>query len=60
MGTKTYRIEKELSEIACDKAIEYIGKNKEMITESQVINASIKKGLEVITEEDIKKYIREK
>lgn len=60
MGTKTYRIEKELSDIASSKAIEYIGKNKEMITEAQVINASIKKGLEVITEQDIKNYVNKK
>ena len=60
MGTKTFRIEKELADKASDKAIEYISKNKEMITESQIINASIRKGIEKLSDEDIRKHIESK
>ena len=60
MTAKTYRVEAELAKEACEKMIEYIAENREVVTEAQVINASIKKGLESLTHEDIRKYIDSK
>lgn len=60
MTAKTYRVEAELAKEACGKMIEYIAENREVVTEAQVINASIKKGLESLTDEDIRKYVDSK
>lgn len=60
MTAKTYRVEAELAKNACEKMIEYIAEHREVVTEAQVINASIKKGLESLTDEDIRKYIDSK
>lgn len=57
MKAKTYRIEAELAQAACEKMIAYITKNQEPVTEAQIVNASVKKGLKTLTDEEIKEYL---
>lgn len=57
MKAKTYRVTSELSKAACEKMIEYITEKQEAVTEAQIINASIDKGIKDLTHEDIGKFI---
>lgn len=54
---KTYRVEAELAKAACERMIEFITEEQEPVTEAQIINTSIKKGLLQLTNEEIKEYI---
>lgn len=56
---KTYRIEAELAKAACERMIEFITEEQEPVTEAQIINTSIKKGLLQLTNEEIKEYINQ-
>ncbi len=56
---KTYRVEAELAKAACERMIEFITEEQEPVTEAQIINASIKKGLLQLTNEEIKEYIHQ-
>lgn len=58
MKPKTYRIDGELAKSAADKAVEYITENQTLVTEAQIINVSIKKGLECLTHEEITEFIK--
>lgn len=55
---KTYRVDADLATAACEKMIEFITEEQEPVTEAQIINASIKKGLLELTNEEIKEYIQ--
>lgn len=55
--TKTYRVNQELAELAAEKMIKYITEEQQVITEAQIINACIEKGLEDLTHEELKKFI---
>lgn len=57
MKAKTYRVDGELAKSACDKMIEYITVNQAPVTEAQIINVSVKKGLESLTHEEITEFI---
>lgn len=57
---KTYRVEAELAKAACEKMIEYITNNQEPVTEAQIVNVSIAKGLQTLTDEEIKEYLEKK
>lgn len=57
MTGKTYRIKGSLVEKAKNKQLDYIIKNKETVDEAEVINALIFKGLEVVKDNDIDKYL---
>lgn len=57
MKPKTYRVNAELANEACEKMIEYIAENREAVTEAQIINACIEKGLKEITHREIAKFI---
>lgn len=59
MKAKTYRVEAELAKAACERMIEFITEEQEPVTEAQIINASIKKGLLQLTNEEIKEYIHQ-
>ena len=59
MKAKTYRVEAELAKAASDRMIEFITEEQEPVTEAQIINASIKKGLMQLTNEEIKEYIHQ-
>lgn len=56
---KTYRVEAELAKAACERMIEFITEEQEPVTEAQIINTSIKKGLLQLTNEEIKEYIHQ-
>lgn len=56
---KTYRVEAELAKAACERMIEFITEEQEPVTEAQIINTSIKKGLMQLTNEEIKEYIHQ-
>lgn len=56
---KTYRVEAELAKAACERMIEFITEEQEPVTEAQIINISIKKGLLQLTNEEIKEYINQ-
>lgn len=56
---KTYRVEAELAKAACERMIEFITEEQEPVTEAQIINTSIKKGLLQLTNEEIKEYINQ-
>lgn len=56
---KTYRVEAELAKAACERMIEFITEEQEPVTEAQIINTSIKKGLLELTNEEIKEYINQ-
>lgn len=56
---KTYRVEAELAKAACERMIEFITEEQEPVTEAQIINISIKKGLLQLTNEEIKEYIHQ-
>ena len=56
---KTYRVEAELAKAACERMIEFITEEQEPVTEAQIINTSIKKGLMQLTNEEIKEYINQ-
>lgn len=60
MKAKTYRVEAELAEAACNKMIKYITDNQEPVTEAQIINACIYKGLDTLTDKEIKEYLKDK
>ncbi len=55
---KTYRVDGELAALTCERMINFITEEQQPVTEAQIINASIKKGLELLTNEDIKEYIK--
>ena len=55
---KTYRVDAELATAACERMIEFITEEQEPVTEAQIINASIKKGLPSLSNEEIKEYIK--
>lgn len=57
MKSKTYRVDGEIVKGVSDKAVEYIVENKALVTEAQIINVSIKKGLECLTHEEITEFI---
>lgn len=59
MKAKTYRVEAELAKAACERMIEFITEEQEPVTEAQIINTSIKKGLLQLTNEEIKEYINQ-
>lgn len=56
---KTYRVAPDLAKQASEKMIRYITENKVAVTEAQIINASIKKGLEDLTDAEIQEFIKE-
>jgi len=58
MPPKTYRVNEELAEAASKRMIQYITKTQKTVTEAQVINASIKLGLENLTDEEIGELIK--
>lgn len=60
MKPKTYRVDAELAKLACEKMIEYITDNQEPVTEAQIVNASISKGLQALTDKEIKEYLESK
>ncbi len=53
---KTYRVNKELSELAKKKMIEYITEEQEPITEAEIINAAIDKGIRELKNKEIRDY----
>lgn len=57
MKTKTYRIKVSLSDEANKRATEYVAKERELITESEMIGAAIEKGLKDITDEEISEIL---
>ena len=57
MKTKTYRIKVSLSDEANKGATEYVAKERELITESEMIGAAIEKGLKDITDEEISEIL---
>lgn len=59
MKAKTYRVEAELAKAACERMIEFITEEQEPVTEAQIVNISIKKGLLQLTNEEIKEYIHQ-
>lgn len=59
MKAKTYRVEAELAKAACERMIEFITEEQEPVTEAQIVNISIKKGLLELTNEEIKEYINQ-
>lgn len=58
MKPKTYRIDGELAKSAADKAVEYITENQTLVSEAQIINVSVKKGLECLTHEETTEFIK--
>ena len=57
MKEKSYRVYCELTEKAQDKKLEYIVEKKTEISERDLINALIAKGLETATTEDIENFM---
>ncbi|WP_087040665.1 hypothetical protein [Psychrobacter sp. JB385] len=55
--SKTYRVKADLVKKAKEKQMKYVIDRKEVVDEAEVINALILKGLEVIKNEDIEKYL---
>lgn len=53
MKAKTYRVRAELADIAAQKMINYITEKQEAISEAEIINIAIKRGLENLTVKDI-------
>lgn len=60
MKQKIYRVDGELGEEAHKRRMEYISECKSDVTEAQIVNASIKKGLKELTNEEIKNYVEKK
>lgn len=58
MPPKTYRVNQELANAASKRMIEYITNTQSAVTEAQVINASIKLGLQNLTDEQIADLIK--
>lgn len=54
---KAYRIKGDFAEKAEKKRMEYIAKNQKDITEAEIINAYIFKGMEGIKDSEIEKYL---
>lgn len=57
MTAKTYRVKSTFAERAKREMINYITKNKEGITEAEIINAALYKGFLELKDSDILKYI---
>lgn len=55
---KTYRVDAELATEACERMIKFITEEQIPVTEAQIINASIRKGLPSLNNEEIKEYIK--
>lgn len=60
MKAKTYRVDAALAKTACEKMIDYIAENREPVTEAQIINASIEKGIKDLTHEEIAEFLKGK
>lgn len=60
MKAKTYRVDAALAKAACEKMIDYIAENREAVTEAQIINASIEKGIKDLTHEEITEFLKRK
>jgi hypothetical protein len=54
---KTYRIKGDFAEKAEEKRIDYITKNRKDITEAEIINACIFKGLKNLKDSEIEMYL---
>ena len=55
---KTYRVDAGLAKEACERMLKFITDEQTPVTEAQIINASIKKGLPSLSNEEIKDYIK--
>ena len=60
MKAKTYRVDAALAKAACEKMIDYLAENREAVTEAQIINASIEKGIKDLTHEEITEFLKGK
>lgn len=60
MKAKTYRVDATLAQAAYEKMIDYIADNRKGVTEAQIINASIEKGIKDLTDEEITKFMEGK
>lgn len=54
MDTKLYRVKKSLAKLAKDRRIIFIQEEGDVVTEAEIINAAIEKGLKEISNKDIK------
>lgn len=54
---KAYRIKGDFAEKAEEKRIDYITKNRKDITEAEIINAYIFKGMKEIKDSEIETYL---
>lgn len=54
MDTKVYRVRKNLAKIAKAKRIKFIQEMGDIVTEAEIINAAIEKGMKEISSQEIK------
>lgn len=55
MDTKLYRVKKILGKKAKERRIKFVKEEGDIVTEAEIINAAIEKGLKTMSNEDIKK-----
>ena len=54
MDTKLYRVRKALAKKAKERRIKFIQEEGDVVTEAEIINAAIEKGLKTISNDEIK------
>lgn len=58
MTGKTYRLKKEVADLALEKMINYITEKRAPITESEIINIAAMKGLETLKNDEIAELLK--
>lgn len=58
MKDKTYRVKHHLSKEVCERNLDYIKKNGEILPEAKMLNAILAVGIEKAKDKDIEKYLK--